>query len=173
MAKMQAVQVPKPGADFELVERDMPEPGPAQPAPTIDVPVEMRGEDIFLQQGERRYRVRGLNKNMSYELLKVNLLVSGRTPRGESAFHVDALDLYSARQRSVFQRLAMAFRLSSACGSSFVGQALVRRGRREPQYGYCVGGSCCGCGRFCDYLGGRIFYPSFRQCIQSLLRGER
>src|SRR5437660_7547782 len=30
MATMQAVQVPKPGADFELVERDMPEPGPAQ-----------------------------------------------------------------------------------------------------------------------------------------------
>ena len=27
---MQAVQVPQPGADFELVERDMPEPGPAQ-----------------------------------------------------------------------------------------------------------------------------------------------
>src|SRR5881409_2749700 len=30
MATMQAVQVPQPGADFELVERDMPEPGPAQ-----------------------------------------------------------------------------------------------------------------------------------------------
>ena len=27
---MQAVQVPQPGADFELVERDIPEPGPAQ-----------------------------------------------------------------------------------------------------------------------------------------------
>src|SRR5215510_8488076 len=30
MATMQAVQVPKPGANFELVERDIPEPGPAQ-----------------------------------------------------------------------------------------------------------------------------------------------
>ena len=30
MATMQAVQVPQPGADFALVERDMPEPGPAQ-----------------------------------------------------------------------------------------------------------------------------------------------
>src|SRR5256712_12968177 len=27
MAKMKAVQVPKPGADFELVEREIPEPG--------------------------------------------------------------------------------------------------------------------------------------------------
>jgi D-arabinose 1-dehydrogenase-like Zn-dependent alcohol dehydrogenase len=30
MAKMKAVQVPKPGADFEVVERDIPEPGPGQ-----------------------------------------------------------------------------------------------------------------------------------------------
>ena len=30
MAKMKAVQVPKPGADFQLVERDIPEPGPGQ-----------------------------------------------------------------------------------------------------------------------------------------------
>jgi DNA primase catalytic core len=83
-----------------------PEPGPAAAAPTIDVPVEMRGEDIFLQQGDRRYRIRGLHKNMSYELLKVNMLVSGTTPRNESAFHVDTLDLYSARQRSGFTKQA-------------------------------------------------------------------
>jgi DNA primase catalytic core len=83
-----------------------PEPAPAAPVPTIDVPVEKRGDDIFLMQGERRYRIRGLNKNMSYELLKVNVLVSGRTPRGESAFHVDTLDLYSARQRSGFTKQA-------------------------------------------------------------------
>src|SRR5262244_4528382 len=30
MATMQAVQVPKPGADFELVEREIPVPGPGQ-----------------------------------------------------------------------------------------------------------------------------------------------
>jgi len=90
----------------EPVAPTVPEPIPAGPAPTIDVPVEMRGEDIFLQQGDRRYRVRGLAKNMSYELLKVNLLVSGKTPRGESAFHVDTMDLYSARQRSVFTKQA-------------------------------------------------------------------
>jgi DNA primase catalytic core len=75
-------------------------------APAIDVPVEMRGEDIFLTQGDRRYRIRGLNKNMSYELLKVNVLVSGTTPRGESAFHVDTLDLYSSRQRGIFMKQA-------------------------------------------------------------------
>jgi len=93
-------------AESEPVTPTEPEPAPAAPAPTIDVPVEMRGEDIFLQQGERRYRIRGLHKNLSYELMKVNVLVSGKTPRGESAFHVDTLDLYSARQRSGFTKQA-------------------------------------------------------------------
>jgi DNA primase catalytic core len=78
----------------------------AAPAPTIDVPVEMRGEDIFLTLGTRRYRIRGLNKNMAHDLIKVNILVSGRTPRNESAFHVDTLDIYSARQRGVFTKQA-------------------------------------------------------------------
>ena len=87
------------------------EPEPVAPtvpvaAATIDMPVEMRGEDIFLTQGDRRYRVRGLSKNMSYELLKVNVFVSGTTPRGEPAFHVDTLDLYSSRQRGVFMKQA-------------------------------------------------------------------
>jgi DNA primase catalytic core len=93
-------------AEPEPVAPTEPEPGPAAPAPTIDVPVEMRGEDIFLQQGERRYRIRGLAKNLSYELMKVNVLLSGKTTRGESAFHVDTLDLYSARQRSGFTKQA-------------------------------------------------------------------
>jgi len=30
MAKMKAVQVPKAGADFEIVEREIPQPGPGQ-----------------------------------------------------------------------------------------------------------------------------------------------
>lgn len=43
--------------------------------------------------------MRGLAKNLSYELMRVNVLVA----RGE-AFHVDTLDLYSARQRGVFTK---------------------------------------------------------------------
>ena len=93
-------------AALEPVAPTGPEPSTAAPAPSIDVPVEIRGEDIFIQQGDRRYRIRGLNKNLSSELLKVNVLVSGMTPHGESAFHVDTLDLYSARQRSVFTKQA-------------------------------------------------------------------
>jgi hypothetical protein len=47
--------------------------------------------------GERRYRVRGLEKNLSLQTLKINLLVS----QGELV-HVDTLDLYAARARGGF-----------------------------------------------------------------------
>jgi hypothetical protein len=45
--------------------------------------------------------VRGLGKNLAYDVLKINLLASRR-----DAFHVDTLDLYSARHRAVFQKAA-------------------------------------------------------------------
>jgi DNA primase len=116
----------EPAAKEKIIEEQAPEPGPAAVAsieagpaepvradsepssgrPVLAVPVEVRGEDIFLMQGDRRYRVRGLSKNMSYELLKVNVLLTGTNTRGESGFHVDTLDLYSARQRSIFVKHA-------------------------------------------------------------------
>jgi DNA primase len=46
---------------------------------------------------ERRYRVRGLEKNLSLQTLKINLLVS----QGDQV-HVDTLDLYAARARGGF-----------------------------------------------------------------------
>jgi hypothetical protein len=70
-------------------------------AKEVDVPAEVRGEEIVITLGDRRYRVRGLQKNLSYDLLKINLLAS----RAEG-FHVDTLDLYSARQRAVFVKQA-------------------------------------------------------------------
>ena len=94
---------PEPVVAMESVRADS-ERAPGRPV--LDVPVEIHGDDIFLVQGDRRYRVRGLQKNMSYELLKVNVLVTGTNTRGESVFHVDTLDLYSARQRSVFTKQA-------------------------------------------------------------------
>jgi DNA primase catalytic core len=85
-------------------------PTPAAPArgewQMLDAPVEIKGDEIIIRQGDRRYRVRGLAKNMSYELLRINLLVSGKNTRGENVFHVDTFDLYSARQRTVFLKQA-------------------------------------------------------------------
>jgi len=79
---------------------------PSALSPIIEVPTEIKLEEIVITQGDRRYRVRGLGKNMSYEVLRVNVLVSGTNLRGESGFHVDTLDLYSARQRTVFMKQA-------------------------------------------------------------------
>jgi len=73
----------------------MPEPKPV----TVDADVK-ETETVF-SFGERRYRVRGLAKNSSVELLKVNVLVS----QGE-AFHVDTLDMYSAKARQAFIKQA-------------------------------------------------------------------
>jgi DNA primase len=73
---------------------------PASPVPATaanDVPCTVTGNEVTLTLGDRRYRVRGLAKNLSPELLKVNLLVS----IGE-AFYVDTLDLYAARQRQSY-----------------------------------------------------------------------
>jgi DNA primase len=79
---------------------------PSVEAAAVDVPAEIKGDEITILQGDRRYRVRGLGKNMSYEVLKVNVLVSSTNLHGESGFHVDTLDLYSARQRTVFVKQA-------------------------------------------------------------------
>jgi DNA primase catalytic core len=83
-------------------------PLPSALASTVDVPTEIKDGEVVIWQGERRYRVRGLQKNMSYELLRVNVMVSGKNLRGQSGFHVDTLDLYSARQRTVFIKQAAA-----------------------------------------------------------------
>jgi DNA primase catalytic core len=69
--------------------------------PVIDVPLEINGDEIVVTQGDRRYRVRGLSRNLSHEILKVNVLVSR-----EDRFHVDTLDLNSARQRAAFTKQA-------------------------------------------------------------------
>jgi DNA primase len=84
-------------------------PLPSALSPTIGVPTEIKGDEITIPQGDRRYRVRGLAKNMSYELLKVNVLVHrepSESSTNESGFHVDTFDLYSARQRTVFMKQA-------------------------------------------------------------------
>jgi DNA primase catalytic core len=59
--------------------------------------VDVKEAEIVLSLEERRWRIRGLAKNTSFEQLKVNVLVG----KGD-LFHVDNLDLYSAKQRQVF-----------------------------------------------------------------------
>jgi DNA primase len=66
-----------------------------------DTAVDTNDREVILPLGDRRYRVRGLRKNSSYEVLKINLLVS--SPAG---LHVDTLDLYADKARQQFARRA-------------------------------------------------------------------
>ncbi|MCI0574447.1 MAG: hypothetical protein L0Y66_27250, partial [Myxococcaceae bacterium] len=77
-------------------------PSPAAP----QVKTEVREDEVVLQLGDRRYRVRGLTKNTGVDQLKVNLLVSREGGHPNAGFHVDTLDLYAARQRAAFIRQA-------------------------------------------------------------------
>ena len=74
-------------------------PLPAPPAP--EMPVAVKDQEVVLSIGDRRYRVRGLPKNLAYDVLKVNVLASSG-----DRFHVDTLDLYAARPRAIFQKAA-------------------------------------------------------------------
>jgi DNA primase len=60
---------------------------------------------------DRRYRVRGLEKNLSYEVLKVNVLCAAHRTGPDAvldAVHVDTFDLYQARHRAAFVKQAAA-----------------------------------------------------------------
>ncbi len=74
-----------------------PNPAPESNKPKIEIPMEVRGEDIHITFGEREYRIRGLAKNMSFEVMRVNVRVS----LGDR-YHIDTLDLYNARHRTAF-----------------------------------------------------------------------
>jgi hypothetical protein len=93
----------------EAVPVEVASPEPPPPA-TPDVPAEVKDEEVVIPLDGRRYRVRGLSRNMSYDALRVNLLATlDPEPTGVGgAFHADTLDLYSARQRGAFVKQAAA-----------------------------------------------------------------
>ncbi len=78
-------------------DQPLPEASPVPPGPTETIEPLVSDHEITFPFGERSWRVRGLKNNMSYESLKLNILVR----RGD-LFHVDGLDLYSARQRAAY-----------------------------------------------------------------------
>ena len=62
---------------------------------------EVEGDEVRFAFGDRRYRVRGLARNTTFDSLRVNL----HAARGER-FHIDTLDVYSARQRAAYVKQA-------------------------------------------------------------------
>jgi len=89
------------------------------------------GRELVIELGTRRWRVRGLDKVTSFDVLRVNLLVT-RTDRPRLAadappgFHVDTLDLYSARARAVFVAAsAQELRFESEVVKADLGRVLL------------------------------------------------
>jgi DNA primase len=74
------------------------------PLPSLEVAMEIAGEDVWFTfgEGERRYRVRGLDKNANGQLRVQVLALRG------VELHSDTLDLTAARARKEFAREAAA-----------------------------------------------------------------
>ena len=99
LAAVPVPAAPVPIAAIEPVRAES-EPMPGQPV------LEMRGEDVVLKLGDREYRARGLKKNTSGDVLRVNLRVMGVNAHGDVALHVDTLELNASRQRMAFIKQA-------------------------------------------------------------------
>jgi DNA primase/ferredoxin len=78
---------------------------PPRTSPTPHLPqeleAEIRGNEIFLPIGDRTYRIRGLEKNLAFDVLKLNVMV-----RCGELFTIDTFDLYAARARGPFVKEA-------------------------------------------------------------------
>ena len=128
-AKEEAMPSPTPAtsaAPVALPASPMP-PAPAAP----EIPTEVKETEIVFSFGEgeraRRWRVRGLAKNLGFEALKVNVLVGGRDDTGTEAFHVDTLDLYSARARGGFvTQAAVELRVTEDVIRADLGRVLLK-----------------------------------------------
>lgn len=81
-----------------------PIPAAASAAPEPEpVAVEGAAGELLLSFGERHWRVRGWQKNLGPDQMRVNVQV-----RNANGYHVDTLDVYSAKQRQVFIKQAAA-----------------------------------------------------------------
>jgi DNA primase len=110
-----------PSPPVESVTESLPA-SPVPPAPAMEIAAEVKDAEVVMSFGERRYRIRGLAKNLSYELMKVNVLVAC----GE-AFHVDTLDLYAAKQRaSYIAQAAIELKVSDETVKTDLGRVLLK-----------------------------------------------
>jgi DNA primase len=73
-------------------------PTPASSATATAARVTMQGDDVQVVIGPRSYEVRGLGRNRTREVLRVTV----RVHDDAGHLHLDALDLYNARQRAAF-----------------------------------------------------------------------
>ena len=109
-----------------------PEPAESAPAPVTPAEsvLEQRGEYYVLKLGARHYRVGGLEKNNSLEVLKITLrlriIEQNSEGQGSALFHLDSLDLYRDSERRRFiERAAEETRLEKELIKRDLGKLLL------------------------------------------------
>ncbi len=102
---------------------ESPLPASVLPAQVAAEPeAEVNAHDITISFAERRYRVRGFERNLAVDVMKVNLLASCA-----DVFHVDTFDLYSAKARSNFIQMAAGeLRLKPEIVKTDLGKVLLK-----------------------------------------------
>lgn len=84
-------------------EGDDPKPAAASNAPELDEELTIEEGQIVFRREDRRYRIRGLEKNTSTCTLKVSLMASR-----DGLVHLDSLDLVKSRSRASFIKATSA-----------------------------------------------------------------
>jgi len=102
-ARLNAVGFQPAGAEREDEPTDHPQrkspTASPTPAPLAEIDIEQSDTETIFRIESRRWRVRGLERNTTPGVMRINLMVYNER---NDRFHVDTLDLYHARARRVF-----------------------------------------------------------------------
>jgi len=124
----QEKEIPSLAADPIESDRLPATPLPEPPRTNIDANV--TDQEVTIMLGKRRYRVRGLTKNLSYDQLKVNVLVSC-----DDLLHVDTFDLYAAKPRASFiKQAAVELGVNEDAIKKELGQVLLKLEALQEQH---------------------------------------
>lgn len=92
------------------------------PPPPAEIDAQVGDDEVVLTLGNRRYRVRGMAKNQTLDVLRVNVLAGN-----DQGMHIDTFDLYSARHRKAFQEAAATeFQVEEAVVKRDLGRVLLK-----------------------------------------------
>jgi DNA primase len=85
---------------------------PGAPQASLEAPAEQNADtnskgELLLTLGDRHWRIRGWQKNLAPEQMRVNAQVrTDATDGADAAYYVDTLDIYSAKQRAAYTKAA-------------------------------------------------------------------
>ncbi len=93
-------------------------PVPFSPPPGAEPTFDEQGS-LWLRFADRRWRVRGLERNTSFDVLRVQVMVTRQTSGPGAGFHMDTFDLCAARARAGFCK--------EAAGEVAVDEAVLKK----------------------------------------------